>query len=407
MLRTEIGVDFSLSKAAKNDYEPKRKGLAMKRSVFHVALGLAAFIAAHAVQATQSVFPASDAGGTAFPSNTVTRGAGQQLVFFGRYVITSPTSPNESGLGLKIAYDANKITNVAIDPVVTMTKCMVFTPNVLVNGATSQVLFGWADTSQRTGGAVGWPATSDAISGSVTASCINPQGIVTTTGGFGLPLTLFRFTATIAAGFTSGSTPIDITSPSASSAGGSSSFTNTTLTVNGAVAPPISFVSASTRKTHGAAGDFDIPIDPAGSMTAGTTITVEPRQIGAGFKIVFLFNTAPTSATVMTSSGSGAATFAGNEATVTLTGVSDATRVQVDLSLVNGLVGVGGTAIVGFLLGDTNGSRGTTGSDVSIVKSKSGLVTDATNFKSDLNASGGVSGSDVSIVKSRSGLALP
>ena len=222
----------------------------MKRSVFHVALGLAAFIAAHAVQATQSVFPASDAGGTAFPSNTVTRGAGQQLVFFGRYVITSPTSPNESGLGLKIAYDANKITNVAIDPVVTMTKCMVFTPNVLVNGATSQVLFGWADTSQRTGGAVGWPATSDAISGSVTASCINPQGIVTTTGGFGLPLTLFRFTATIAAGFTSGSTPIDITSPSASSAGGSSSFANTTLTVNGAVAPPCNLdVDGSNTRT--------------------------------------------------------------------------------------------------------------------------------------------------------------
>ena len=382
----------------------------MKRSVFHVALGLAAFFAACAAQATQSVYPASDAGGTAFPSNTVTKGAGTQLVFFGRYTITLPTTPNESGLGLKIAYDATKITNVAIDPVVTMTKCMVFTPNVVVNGATSQVLFGWADTSQRsspTPGAVGWPGTSDAVGGGgVTASCINPQGIVTTTGSFPPPITLFKFTATTAAGFTGGTTPIEITSPSASSAGGSSSFANTTLFVNGGPVPTISFMSASSRKTHGVAGDFDIPIDSSGSMTAGAFITVESRQIGAGFKIVFLFNTPPTSATVTTSSGSGTVAFAGNEATVTLTGVSDATRDQVVLSGVNGIVGVGGTAIVGFLVGDTNGSRGTTGSDVSIVKSKSGLVTDATNFKSDLNATGGISGSDVSIVKSRSGIAL-
>ena len=366
----------------------------MKRLVFHVALGLAALIATHAAQATQSVYPASDALGTAFPSNQVTRGAGQQLVFFGRY---TSDNPNESGLGLKIGYDATKLTNVLIDQVVT--KCMVFTPDVQVT-PTSQVLFGWADTSQRAGGAVGWPATADA-----TPPCINPQGIVTTTGGFPPPLTLFRFRATLAAGFTSGSTPINLTPSSASSAGGSSSFTSTLLTVFGGVAPPISFVSASSRKTHTGVGDFDISIDPLGSMTPGTAITVEPRQIGTGFKIVFLFDAAPTLANVTTSSGSGVVSFAGNEAIVTLTGVVDGTRVQVDLSNVNGLA-VGGTAIVGFLIGDVNNSRGTTGSDVSIVKSKSGLVTDSTNFKSDLNASGGISGSDVSIVKSRSGLAL-
>ena len=377
----------------------------MKRTVFHVALGLVALFAAHGAQATQKVIPAADAAGTEFASAGanawgVTVGGGQQLVFYGRY---TSTNANESGLGLKIEYDATKITNVAIDQV--LTKCMLFTPDVTVNGASSKVLFGWADTSQRADGAVGWPSLADG-----TPPCINPAPpappIATTTAAFPAPTTLFRFTATTAGGFTSGTSTIALSSPSASSAAGASSYTNTSLVVTGGTPPAISFVSASSRKSHGGT-PFDIAIDAAGSMTAGQPITVEPRTIGAGHQIVFLFNSPPTSASVATSSGAaGGPVFAGNEAIVTLTGVADGTRVQVDLTNVNG-VGVAATARIGFLVGDANGSRLVNSTDILTVKANSGVPASAPSFKSDLNASGLTNSTDILTVKASSGHPLP
>jgi hypothetical protein len=216
------------------DNESKRNGLAMRNATFPLALGLFVLVAAQGVQATQTVNPATNATGGTFAGGpndwSVSRAGGQPLVFFGRY---TSTNANESGLGLKIQYDATKITNVAIDQV--LTKCMVFAPDIQVNGASSQVLFGWADTSQRTSGVVGWPGTAD----DPTHPCINPPpGIVTQTGAFPVPTNVFRFTATTAPGFTSGTSTITISPSSASSAGGAAAFTNTSLVVTGlAVAP--------------------------------------------------------------------------------------------------------------------------------------------------------------------------
>ena len=169
--------------------------------------------------------------------------------------------------------------------------------------------------------------------------------------------------------------------------------------------PPLTFVSASSRKAHGGT-PFDIPIDPAGSMTVGQPITVEPRQIGAGFQIAFLFSAAPVSATVTTSSGSGTVAFSGKEAIVTLTGVADAARVQVDLTEVNGGT-LSATARIGFLLGDVNGSRFVNSTDISTVKATSGAPLTASNFKSDLNVSGGINSTDILTVKASSGRSLP
>jgi Dockerin type I domain len=150
----------------------------------------------------------------------------------------------------------------------------------------------------------------------------------------------------------------------------------------------------------------DIAIDPTGSMTPGTAVTVEPRTIGAGYQIVFLFDSPPTSATVTTTSGTGVVAFAGNEATVTLTGVTDATRVQVGLSAVNGTA-LSATAVVGFLVGDVNGSRLVNSTDVLTVKAVSGATAVAGNFKFDLNASGLINSTDVLTVKASSGHTLP
>ena len=153
--KTEVNGSLSAGGLAGN--ASRGKALAMKRMVFHVALGLAALFAAEFVQATQSVYPAADAAGGQFTLNgsnswSVVRAGGQSLVFYGRY---TSTTANESGLGLKIQYDAAKIVGVTIDQVVN--KCILFAPDITVNGANSQVLFGWADTSQRLNGAVGWP----------------------------------------------------------------------------------------------------------------------------------------------------------------------------------------------------------------------------------------------------------
>jgi hypothetical protein len=241
-----------LSEGAKVDNESKRKGLAMKRTVFRVALGMAVLFGAHGVQATQSVIPAALADGTQFsgtsPTWSVSRGGGQQLVFFGGY---TSTNPNEAGLGLNIQYDPTKIASVVIDQV--LTKCMVFVPEVvrstdLIPVELGQVKFGWADTSQRAGGAVGWPGTADppltppppAVP--TTAPCMNPQGIVTTTAAFTPPTTLFRFTATLNPSFTSGTSNIVLSSSSMSCAsctpaGPVPSPILNTLVVTGLVAP--------------------------------------------------------------------------------------------------------------------------------------------------------------------------
>jgi hypothetical protein len=375
--------------------------------------GLGLVLAASA-SAIQTVTPVKDGAGTNFPANganswATTASAGGTLVFFGRY---SSDNANESGLGLSVNYDGNVFSNVVVDQL--LTKCMVATPQVVEVAGPSHVFFGWADTSIRrtngtANGAVGWTGSVDPALPGTTDGCLNPGNIVQASSVAAVtpPTNLFRITANVAAGFSVGQiSTITFQGTSFSKAGGQNSggFTTQSLVITSSA---LAFNGAASRKTHGAAGVFDIPIDPSGSLTAGQPITIEPRAIGTGHQIVFTFS-APVSSSGAPTTTSGVASapvFQGNNAVVTLTGVTDLTRVQVNLPGVNGSA-VSAAANVGFVLGDVNGSRGVTGSDVSIVKSKSGQTTDATNFKMDLNASGGVTGSDVSIVKSRSGQLL-
>ncbi|MBK7470667.1 MAG: hypothetical protein IPI73_08600 [Betaproteobacteria bacterium] len=207
-------------------------------SIFsRAAVAFALLAGALIAHATQTVFPASDASGTVFsggPVNgSVSKFGGQQLIFYGRYDSTNPT---ESGLGLKIQFDPTKILSVTVDQV--LTKCIVsYPPDASVAG---QVIFAWADTSVRNPPAVGWPTLADGAPPEpvppFSAGCVTlpgpPPGYVQTTAGVPIPTNLFRFTATTAAGFTSGNTTITLTST------GAGPFTATSLQVNGTVAPP-------------------------------------------------------------------------------------------------------------------------------------------------------------------------
>jgi hypothetical protein len=374
--------------------------------------GLGLVLAASA-SAIQTVTPVKDGAGTNFPANganswATTASAGGTLVFFGRY---SSDNANESGLGLSVSYDGNVFSNVVVDQL--MTKCMVATPQVVQAAGPSNVFFGWADTSIRRtngtpNGAVGWTGTADPAAQGTADGCLNPGNIVTTAAAFPLPTNLFRITANVAAGFSVGQTStITLQGTSFSKAGGPNSggFTTQSLVITSSA---LAFNGAASRKTHGAAGAFDIPIDPSGSLTAGQPITIEPRAIGTGHQIVFTFS-APVSSSGAPTTTAGVASapvFQGNNAIVTLTGVGNQSRVKVDLPGVNGTA-VGATANIGFLLGDINGSRLVNSTDILTVKAASGQTTTAANFKTDLNASGLTNSTDILTVKSASGKTLP
>jgi len=184
-----------------------------------------------------------------------------------------------------------------------------------------------------------------------------------------------------------------------------------TVNVTPVASPPLSLVAVLSRKTHGAAGVFDIPIDT--SVPIGGAVTVESRAIGAGHTLVFQFNQ-PINATGTASAVNAAsnpvgtinAVATGSEVTVTLAGVGDNQRATVTLDGVNGTAFAAGTSI-GFLVGDVNNSRSVNASDIAGVKARSGQTANAANFRFDLNSSGGINATDISAVKARSGLVLP
>ena len=184
----------------------------------------------------------------------------------------------------------------------------------------------------------------------------------------------------------------------------------TTLNVGGVAAnftsslASLALLAVQSRKTHGIAGTFDLPI----IALVAPNITVEPRIIDTGHRIVFQFDgqiTVPGSASVVPM-GSATVSASGSEVTVLLTAIPENQRVTVTLSGVNG----GATSVqaaIGFSVGDANNTQSVNSSDISSVKARSGQTTTAANFKFDVNISGAINSSDISAVKARSGLTLP
>lgn len=177
-------------------------------------------------------------------------------------------------------------------------------------------------------------------------------------------------------------------------------------------AQALSLTGVQSRKTHLlGAGIFDVAVDTTQSMSGA--VTVESRTIGAGHTLVFQFDGAissPGNLTVVDDNivavtGATAAA-SGNDVVVTLTGIADNKRVTITLTNVNG-IGLDVSASLGFLVGDVNGTRSINSSDITAVKARSGLATDASNFRFDVNASGAINSSDISSVKARSGQLLP
>ena len=174
---------------------------------------------------------------------------------------------------------------------------------------------------------------------------------------------------------------------------------------------PVNLSAVQSRKNHGAAGAFDLPVDRLAPIHG--PVTVEPRAIGSGHEIVFQFDgpiATPGAAAAVDGSGASLAVSppvinAGSSLSVTLSGIADNSRATISLTGVNGNVAASSVSI-GFLIGDANNSRAVDAIDISGVKARSGQITDSTNFGFDLNASGAINSADILTVKARAGAVL-
>jgi beta-lactam-binding protein with PASTA domain len=165
----------------------------------------------------------------------------------------------------------------------------------------------------------------------------------------------------------------------------------------GTTTPPPAFVSAVSRKVHGAAGTFNLSLS-----LVPTAPSTEPRT-GPAQTIVFTFNKAPTGAVVAVTEGTATAappTFSGNDVIVPLTGVANQQYVTIALSNVASADGgTGGSASVriGFLLGDVNQNRVISVADLGLVNAQLAQVVTSANFLKDVNASGTLTVADKAI----------
>ncbi len=180
------------------------------------------------------------------------------------------------------------------------------------------------------------------------------------------------------------------------------------LNVSDAIPPTLQ--GAVSRKTQGNAGTFDLPLN-----ALATEPTTEPRSGGASgnHSIVFVFDKAVTGGTASVTAGTGTAgtpSFSGNAMVVPLTGVANQQYVTVSVSnvtAVDGSAGGSGSVRVGFLLGDANGNRVVTVSDLAQVNAQIAQLVTASNYLKDVNASGTLTVADKGIANAQITKALP
>jgi plastocyanin len=170
---------------------------------------------------------------------------------------------------------------------------------------------------------------------------------------------------------------------------------------------PIQPTAAFSRKTHGAAGPFDIDLLPF--STGG----VECRSGGASgiYQMIVQFANPVTVASASLIGGSGSVSgfsVTGATVTVDLMNITNAQRIFMRLTGVNDGVLSGNVPVaMSVLVGDTTGNGAVSASDVSQAKLQSGQPVSGTNFRNDIGANGSINATDVSNVKLSSGTALP
>jgi hypothetical protein len=171
--------------------------------------------------------------------------------------------------------------------------------------------------------------------------------------------------------------------------------------------PAFTLMSAASRKNHSTAGVFDIPLpltgEPGVECRTGSSITT----------LVFTFSNWVVSGDASVTAGVGNVAdvnFSGTIMRVLLTGVADAQKLSVTLHGVTDSFAQTFpdlTVSMNILVGDINGSKVVSASDIAQVKDLTGVPVDATNFRADVAANGTINASDIGLVKSRSGQSVP
>jgi hypothetical protein len=171
--------------------------------------------------------------------------------------------------------------------------------------------------------------------------------------------------------------------------------------------PPLIAQSAFSRKTHGAAGTFDIPLP----LTNNVGIECRSGGVTNDYQIIISFMNPVTVESASVTFGTGSVSsfsVSGSQVTVNLTGVTNVQRITVTLFHVNDGTHMGNVPVsMGVLVGDVNGNALVNASDVSLTKSQVGKSVTSSNFREDVNANGTISATDVALVKSEVGTALP
>ena len=165
--------------------------------------------------------------------------------------------------------------------------------------------------------------------------------------------------------------------------------------------------SAFSRKTHGGAGTFDVPLPLTGN------VGIECRSGGAtnDYQMIINFMTSVTVGSASVTSGTGSVssfTVSGSRVTVNLASVTNVQRITVALFNVNDGTHMGNVPVsMGMLVGDVNGNAVVNASDISLTKAQVGQAVSSSNFREDVNANGLINSVDVALVKSKVGTALP
>jgi phosphatidylinositol-3-phosphatase len=158
-------------------------------------------------------------------------------------------------------------------------------------------------------------------------------------------------------------------------------------------------VRAVSRKIHGNAGAFDVPLPILG------TPGIECRSGGTtgDFQMVVTFGTPLASAEAQVTQGTGSVSstsVSGNQVFVDLTGVANAQTIQVTLLAVDdGATTNNLTIPMSVLLGDVNASGVVTSGDTNLCKAQALQPVTNANFRNDINASGAITTGDVNIIK--------
>lgn len=177
------------------------------------------------------------------------------------------------------------------------------------------------------------------------------------------------------------------------------------------VGPVPQLISAVSRKIHGSAGTFDVPLATAG------TVSVEDRSGGSSgaHQVVFTFagNIAAVSSATVTPGLNGTAsisstTINANQVTVNLTNVSNAQTVVINLFGVDDGASVGDISVpMAVLFGDVDSSRRTDNSDALAVRRLSVSVPTISTFRNDVDVSGRIDNSDALATRRATVTVLP